>query len=199
MSRAATSKAASPDRRRLILYVTLAVVAIAIVVAVVLGSRTNVVRKAASEAPMNSKLKAGDTAPEFAIQTNGGSFDLAQVSTPVLLEVFATWCPHCQRETAVLNDLAGKYAGKLAIVAVSGSPYGMDGSSPESQLDVNRFGQQFQVRYPIAFDPDLKVAQLYLEGGFPTLVLIDKSKKIVSVKSGEVSPADLEKEIAPVL
>ena len=199
MSRAATSKAATPDRRRLILYVTLAVVAIAIVVAVVLGSRTNVVRKAASEAPMNSKLKAGDTAPEFAIQTNGGSFDLAQVSTPVLLEVFATWCPHCQRETATLNELAGKYAGKLAIVAVSGSPYGIDGSSPESQTDVNRFGQQFQVRYPLAFDQDLKVAQLYLQGGFPTLVLIDRNKKITAIKSGEVTPADLEKLINPVV
>jgi thiol-disulfide isomerase/thioredoxin len=197
MSRAA-AKSSSPDRRKLILYVTLAVVLIAIIVGIGLASR-NVVPKAASDAPMNSKLKTGDAAPAFAVQTNAGPFDLAQVSTPVLLEVFATWCPHCQRETAVLNDVAAKYAGKLAIVAVSGSPYGMDGSSAESQTDVNRFGQEFQVRYPLAFDPDLKVAQLYLQGGFPTIVVIDKSKKITTVKSGEVSPADLDKAIKPVI
>jgi thiol-disulfide isomerase/thioredoxin len=197
MSRAA-AKSAPPDRRRLILYVTLGIVILAIVIGIGLASR-NVVPKSASEAPMNSKLKAGDTAPTFAVQTNAGPFDLAQVSTPVLLEVFATWCPHCQRETAVLNDIATKYAGKVAIVAVSGSPYGMDGSTAESQTDVNRFGQEFQVRYPIAYDPDLKVAQLYLQGGFPTIVMIDKSKKITTVKSGEISQADLEKAIKPVI
>ena len=198
MSRA-TAKSSSPDRRKLILYIVLAAVIVAIVVYVGIASRTNVVPKAASQAPMNSKLKPGDTAPAFAVQTNAGPFDLAQVSTPVLLEVFSTWCPHCQRETAVLNDLSSKYAGKLAIVAVSGSPYAIDGSSPESQTDVNRFGEQFQVRYPLAFDQNLNVAQLYLQGGFPTLVLIDKNKKIKTIKSGEVSPADLQKAIDPVL
>ncbi|HEY0615418.1 MAG TPA: TlpA disulfide reductase family protein [Candidatus Elarobacter sp.] len=197
MSRAA--KSSPPDRRKLILYVILAVVIVAIIVYVGLASRSNVVPKAASEAPMNSKLKAGDTAPSFAVQTNAGPFDLGQVATPVLLEVFATWCPHCQRETAVLNDLSTKYAGKLAIVAVSGSPYAIDGSSGESQTDVNRFGEQFQVRYPLAFDRDLKVAQLYLQGGFPTIVVIDKNKKITAVKSGEIPPAELEKLIKPVL
>jgi thiol-disulfide isomerase/thioredoxin len=198
MSRA-TAKSSSPDRRKLILFIGVAVIIVAIVAWVGIASRNNVVPKAASQAPMNSKLKPGDTAPAFAVQTNAGPFDLAQVSTPVLLEVFATWCPHCQRETAVLNDLSSKYAGKLAIVAVSGSPYAIDGSSPESQTDVNRFGEQFQVRYPLAFDQNLNVAQLYLQGGFPTLVLIDKNKKIKTIKSGEVSPADLQKAIDPVL
>jgi thiol-disulfide isomerase/thioredoxin len=197
MSRQA-SKSSSPDRRKLILYGTLAVIVIAIVVAVGLSSR-NVVPKAASNAPMDSKLKVGDAAPAFTAQTSAGAFDLGQVSTPVLLEVFATWCPHCQRETSVLNDLASKYAGKLQIVAVSGSPYGLDGTTPESQSDVNRFGAQFSVRYPLAYDPELKVGQLYLQGGFPTLVLIDKSKKIRMIKSGEVPEGDFVKAIDTVI
>ena len=37
------------------------------------------------------------------VSSNAGPFDLASVSTPVLLEVFATWCPHCQREVPVVN------------------------------------------------------------------------------------------------
>ena len=133
------------------------------------------------------------------MSTNAGSFDLAQVQTPVLLEVFATWCPHCQRETVILNDLAAKYAGKLAIVAVSGSPYGIDGTHPESQLDVNQFGSQFNVRYPIAFDPDLKVAGLYLKEGFPTIVLIDPAKKIRWMRSGETPEAEIVKGIKSVI
>ncbi len=195
MSRVA-ARSNSPDRRKIVLYATLAVVVIAIVVGIGLASR---VPKAASDAPMLSKLKVGDTAPDFSAATNAGSFDLSGVSTPVLLEVFATWCPHCQRETSVLNGIASRYAGKLALVAVNGSPNGLDGSSPESQADVNQFGAQFNVRYPLAYDPDLKVAHLYLQGGFPTLVLIDKNKKISWIKDGEVAPADLTKAIDKVL
>ncbi len=196
MSRAASKS--SPDRRKTILYAVIALVVVAIVVGIGLASR-NTVPKAASDAPIQSKLKVGDTAPAFTASTNAGQFDLAQINTPVLLEVFATWCPHCQRETTVLNDLATKYAGKLAIVAVSGSPYGIDGSTAESQNDVNRFGAQFQVRYPLAYDPDQKVAQLYLQGGFPTLVLIDKDKKIKWIKSGEVAEPDFVKAINTVI
>ena len=198
MSRSAVAKSARPDRRKLIVWVTLAVIVIAVIVGVGLASR-NYVPKAASQAPVQAHLKAGDTAPEFTAQTNAGPFDLAQVSTPVLLEVFATWCPHCQRETAVLNGVATKFAGKVALVAVSGSPQAIDGNSPESQLDVNNFGAKFNVRYPIAFDPDLKVAQAYLQGGFPTLVLIDKNKKIAWIKAGEVPESELAAQLKKVI
>ncbi len=193
----ARKTSSSPDRRKLIMYVTLIVVIVAVVVGIGLSSR---VQKAATDVQISdSKLNVGDTAPTFAIATNGGNFDLSQVSTPVLLEVFATWCPHCQRETAILNDIATKYAGKVAMVAVSGSPYGVDGSSPETQNDVNGFSQHFAVRYPMAFDPNLHVAQLYIKGGFPTLVLIDKNKKIAWMKSGEIPESDITTAIKGVL
>ena len=198
MSRAAASKTPSADRRKVAIYAVLTVAVVAIIGLVGYFSR-NTVPKAATSAPTASKLKAGDTAPTFAVQTNAGPFDLAQVSTPVLLEVFATWCPHCQRETVILNDIAAKYAGKLAVVAVSGSPYGIDGTKPESQADVNQFGAQFNVRYPIAFDPDVTVGTQYLKAGFPTLVVIDQSKKIRYIDSGEKPEAELVKAIKTVL
>lgn len=198
MNRAAASKSArsGADRRKLFLYVTIGLVVLAAVIGVALGSR---VPKAASDVAMNAKLKVGDTAPPFAVATNAGPFDLSSVSAPVLLEVFATWCPHCQHETVILNQLASKYAGKVAIVAVSGSPYGLDGSTPESQADVMTFGQRFNVRYPIAYDGELKVGQEYLQGGYPTVVLIDKNKKITFIKAGEIPEADLVKALNNVL
>jgi thiol-disulfide isomerase/thioredoxin len=198
MNRAAASKSPSNDRRKVVIYAVLTLAVVAIIGVVGYFSRSSV-PKAATAVQTQSKLKVGDAAPTFAVQTNAGPFDLGQVSTPVLLEVFATWCPHCQRETAILNDLAAKYAGKLAIVAVSGSPYGLDGTKPESQLDVNQFGAQFNVRYPIAYDPELKVGSLYLKAGFPTMVLIDPSKKIRYMDSGEKSEAELLKAIKTVI
>jgi thiol-disulfide isomerase/thioredoxin len=198
MSRAAASKAPSGGRRKVVIYAVL-IIAVVVIIGLVGYFSRSTVPKAATTAPTESKLKAGDAAPTFAVQSNAGPFDLAQVSTPVLLEVFATWCPHCQRETVILNDIAAKYAGKLAVIAVSGSPYGLNGTDPESQLDVNKFGAQFNVRYPIAYDPELKVATQYLRGGFPTMVLIDPAKKIRYIESGEKPEAELVKAIKTVI
>jgi thiol-disulfide isomerase/thioredoxin len=193
MSRTASKTA--PDRRKPILYATIAVVVIAIVVAVGFASRTNVVPENATQSPIQSNLKVGDRAPQFKVDTDAGPFDLNTTDAPVLLEVFATWCPHCQRETAVLNDLAGKYQGKIAMVAVSGDAKDMSYTGPESQADVNRFAQQFAVRYPIAFDPNLTVAHEYLKNGFPTLVLIDKNKKVRWMTDGETPESAIVKAI----
>ena len=186
---------ASGNSRQLIIYVTIAVIVIGVIVAVGLASRNSVVPENATKAVGQSKLKVGDKAPPFTIATNAGNFDLAAVSTPVLLEVFAPWCPHCQKETLVLNDLATKYAGKLAIVAVSGDAVDYDHNAPESESNVHVFADQYQTRYPLAFDRDLKVATLYLHSGFPSVYIIDAKKRIRFQQEGEIPEADLVKAI----
>jgi peroxiredoxin len=185
------------QRRRIAVIASLSVLAIVIIVAVVLASR---VPKAASDAPSAASLTVGQPAPEFAVSTTAGSFDLAQAGgKPTLLEVFATWCPHCQRETAVLNDLYPKVKSKINLVAVSGSPYAMDETQPESQADVVAFMQKFAVTYPIAFDPNLDVAKKYLQGGFPTVVLIGANGKVQAIRDGEIPEADIVKAIGASL
>ncbi len=181
---------AQAKRRRTILIASFALLALVIVVAVALGSR---VPKAASDAPISAQLTVGQKAPAFAVSTTGGPFDLAQAAgKPTLLEVFATWCPHCQRETSVLNGLYATYKDSINLVAVSGSPYGMDSSGPESQADVVAFMTRFNVHYPVAFDPNLSVAKSYLQGGFPTVVLIGRDGTVQAIRDGEIPVADLK-------
>lgn len=160
----------------------------------------------ASQSPVVGKAQVGQTAPEFAASTTGGFFDLAKTGKPVFLEVFATWCPHCQRETAVVDKLYAAYGSRVAFVAVSGSATAMDGSSESSPLDVLNFAQRFDVRYPIAYDPLIRepnnpksVANLYLQGGFPTFAVIGKDKKVTYLNTGEISYDDLAAEIKKVL
>ena len=43
----------------------------------------------------------------------------------------------------------------------------MDGTSAASTLDVLQWARRFNVQYPVAYDPLLNVANLYLQGGFP--------------------------------
>lgn len=184
---------------------TLGIVTALIVLAIAIGafafmrfSPQNQQVERASKAPTLGAAQAGQKAPQFTAASTAGAFDLENVDKPVFLEIFATWCPHCQRETATINRLYHQYNGRVDFIAVSGSDTGMDGTSPSSQLDVINFQQRFHVEYPLAYDGSLNVANLYLKGGFPTIAVIDKNKTISYLNSGEVTYAELEREVKKV-
>lgn len=191
---------------------TLAVTSIGILLLIVAGAIawyfTHPSRKLqnASQSPIVGKAQVGQPAPEFQASTTAGFFDLAKTKQPVFLEVFATWCPHCQHETAVVDRLYGAYGKRVAFVAVSGSGTAMDGTSESSPVDVLNFAQQFNVRYPIAYDPLIRepnnpksVANLYLQGGFPTFAIIGKDKNVSYLSSGEIPYDQLAAELNKVL
>jgi thiol-disulfide isomerase/thioredoxin len=193
-------KAKAPARNSLrtwIIYGSIALVVLGVITAVAYSSRTNA-RPITFPTPV--KLQIGQAAPEFTAATTQGPFDLAKASgKPVLLEIFATWCPHCQRETAVLNALYDAYKTQVDFVAVSGNMVGMDATSPASQEDVMNFVQRFKVRYPVAYDPDLTVANKYMQSGYPSIVIIGKDGKIFSLSSGETAPETLQKALDAAL
>lgn len=201
MSKAKRAIIAPPEvnrraqRNRTILYVTFGLVVVILIAVVAFYSR---VPKTATNLQQAADIKVGDTAPEFSVATTDGPFDLKQTlasGKPVFLEVFATWCPHCQHEVTVIDGLYKRFGSKIAFVGVSGSPYGMDGQSPASQSDVINFQQEFGVKYPIAFDGNLDVAGKYLQNGFPTLVVIDRTGKVAYLNSGEIAGSELTKQI----
>jgi thiol-disulfide isomerase/thioredoxin len=176
------------------------VAAIAIVAALVYHfgpARSSIV--AASQSPTIGKAQLGQRAPQFVVATNAGLFDLNAATKPVFLEVFATWCPHCQRETKVIDRLYDQYKTRVAFVAVSGSNAAMDESSSSSELDVLDWIRKFNVKYPVAYDPLLSVSNLYLQGGFPTLAIIGTNKSIDYLDSGEIGYPDLDSAIRKVL
>ena len=154
---------------------------------------------AASQTPTVGKAQLGQRAPQFTVATNTGYFDLDATRKPVFVEVFATWCPHCQRETKVIDRLYSTYRSRVAFVAVSGSNTAMDGSSDSSELDVLNWIKQFNVRYPVAYDPLLNVANLYMQGGFPTVAIVGADKKITYLDDGEITYAELNDAIRKVL
>ena len=145
-------------------------VVVVIVVAAVLvynaGSSHGSVQTA-SQAPIVGKAALSKTAPQFEVSTTAGLFNLSKTQKPVFLEVFATWCPHCQRMTSVVDRLYAAYRSRVDFVAVSGSDTAMDGTSSSSQRDVLDWVKRFNVKYPVGYDPILDVANLYLAGWFP--------------------------------
>ncbi len=145
----------------------------------------------ASVSPVVGKVQVGRPAPDFEVATTAGLFTLSKADKPVFLEVFATWCPHCQHEVPIIDRVYQRYRGEVDFVGVSGSDTGMDGTSASSELDVLDWVKRFKVRYPVAYDPVLNVANLYLQGGFPTIAIIGRDKNVVYLNSGEISYDEL--------
>lgn len=187
--------------RRPLIVTTVAIAAIIVIAAIAfyfLGPGHQRVQNA-STSPIVGKAQVGSPAPNFQVATTAGYFDLSKTDKPVFLEVFATWCPHCQRMTTVIDRLYRKYGRNVDFVGVSGSNTAMDGTSTSSENDVLQWVRRFNVQYPVAYDPVLNVANLYLQGGFPTLAVIGRDKHVLYLNSGEVSFDELSAAIEKAL
>lgn len=136
--------------------------------------------------------KAGTHAPPLSVQTPQGPITSDTLAgKPYLLELFATWCPHCQRMTAVLKSLRAKVPeSRFEMLSVSASPYAMHATeaNPErsTQADVDQFDAMFNVTWPTAFDGDLNVARTWGLSGFPQIYIVNAKGIIVYANAGEV-------------
>jgi len=173
-------------------------VVIIIIYAVLHGNRAVPGSAVATGAPdLPPQLTAGTRAPAFQLPSKIGAFSSSSLAgTPYLLEIFATWCPHCQRMTKVLRAIRAQVPeSRLAMVSVTGSPYAAnstpDSLVPENQADVDTFESTYGVTWPSLLDTDLVVAKKFGLNGFPTIFVVDKHGTIVYASSGEVSQSVL--------
>ncbi len=121
----------------------------------------------AARPPLNKDLlPVGSRAPAFALKTaTGTEVSLADFSgKAVLLEFFATWCPHCQAETPHLIKLAGSLSpSRYAFLSVNA-----DG---EDAASVYAFDRYFKVPYSTLLDPSSRPGSFF-QAGAPGAVSI---------------------------
>jgi len=178
-----------------------AVLAMVAIIAYAVVQRNSQVSGAAVSPDATQSLpppaKVGSLAPDFSIAFKGGAITSKSVAgMPYMLEIFATWCPHCQRMTTVLRDIRKKFPpDKFAMVSVTGSPIGMastpDKTVPEDQADVDAFDSLYKVTWPSAYDKDMTVAKAWGFEGFPGIFIVDKRGVIVYQHSGEADEKTL--------
>lgn len=141
----------------------------------------------------------GSQAVPFEIDTPIGPFTSASLAgKPYLLEIFASWCPHCQRETKILRAIRAKVPpSKLSMISVTGSLFGqgstVGNNVAESQAGVNAFDKQYGVTWPAFYDGNLTVARLWGMIGFPAIYIVDKNGVIRYYGAGDIDEASLMK------
>ncbi len=145
------------------------------------------------------KASGTEEAPDFTativanpIEPGQTKLDMGKLrGHPVVLDFWATWCGPCQAEAPIVNGLSQRFKDKgLVVVGVNTSD--ADGLAA-------KFAARKNLSFPIVYDADNAIANKYHVDNLPTLIVVSKDGKMVAVRHGVTSDADLERLVRQVL
>lgn len=128
---------------------------------------------------------AGQAMPVYTTELlGGGTFDIAKErGNVVMLNLWATWCGPCRFEIPELQTLHDKHSTQgFKVVGVSVDEGGAE--------EVQPFVTEQKITYPIALDPQGKLANIFQTDILPTTVLVDRNGQIVWRQAGAISAND---------
>lgn len=130
----------------------------------------------AREAKGIDRSHKGEPAPTVKFKNpDGGSFDLGKFKgSPVLVNLWASWCAPCIKELPTLQELEQAQAdeGNLGIIAVS------QDMAPQGSVDAF-LGERDIGRFAAYHDPDMKLTSALGVQIMPTTILYDRDGKEV--------------------
>ena len=150
-----------------------------------------------SDGAASGPPRVGDPLPEFsAVLMAGEGMDGDSVSlasyrgAPVLVNLWATWCPPCRAEMPYLETVAQDYAADgLRIVGIS--------TDQRGALDqVRDVVAERGVTYDILLDPRARSTDLFGAFGLPVTFLADAEGRITWMRLGPLEEGDPEFEAA---
>lgn len=138
--------------------------------------------QAFSQAP--SKLKPGDSAPNFRVKLlDGSKVQLKELrGRVVVLNFWFMACPPCLLEMPDLNELVDHFQGK---------PVSFIALTPDTAPELKKFLEVRQFKYDIAPE-STHVADQYGVAAAPVHIVITPEGKIHSVQYGVINQLDRE-------
>ncbi len=134
----------------------------------------------------------GSPAQDFTATTvEGKAVSLSDYrGQPVWLTFGASWCAACQAESPDIQAayLSHKSRG-VVVLSVSIS---------EDTAAVRDFGDRTGLTFPMVADPDTRVASAYRVLGIPAHFFIDRSGVLRSMKTGSLSPENMNKALKAI-
>jgi thiol-disulfide isomerase/thioredoxin len=113
----------------------------------------------------------------------------AQRGTPVLLNVWASWCGPCVKEAPALAGLAKEYAGRVTFV-------GLDVNDPVA--NARAFIAKYRWSFPSVADPKGQVRNGLGYIGQPVTVLYDAEGTTRFAQAGDIDVTRIRRALASV-
>ena len=168
------------SRRRLAAGIAALVVGVAVLVAGVVAARdTGGARPVATGSGARVKLARTDL-------ITGARVDLAQFAgKPVVVNVWASWCPGCNDEASDLAEFAHEHPEAQVV--------GLD--IRDTRDDARAFYRRWGWRHPSIFDPSGELASRLGLQGLPSTFVLDSDHRIVSRIVGATDLAGFEEAL----
>lgn len=142
----------------------------------------------------NSPFAVGSPPPDFAFAHDGKVMSVSQLKgKPVLINVFASWCPPCNMEMPDIQAAYEKNKGKnLVIIAVS---------TDDGITEAKQFYSKYNLTMPVVpgSTAGMSIGMAYNVTGIPTSIFVDKEGKVVDIYPGMLDAGTLEEKIARIL
>jgi thiol-disulfide isomerase/thioredoxin len=113
----------------------------------------------------------------------GGTASFADYrGTPLVVNVWAAWCPPCQQEMPAFEQVHQAMGDRVRFV-------GLDRA--DSRSDAQAFAKQRNITYDLLFDPDDTFAPQIGVAVMPTTLLVSADGVVVKTLAGTVSADEL--------
>ncbi|HVM12452.1 MAG TPA: TlpA disulfide reductase family protein, partial [Actinomycetota bacterium] len=110
--------------------------------------------------------------------------------TPVVVNIWGSWCPPCREEAPVLARISEKYEGRVRFIGVD---------ILDEREAAREFIREYGWTYPSVFDPQARIRDEMGYVGQPITVIHDREGEIAFEWNGAISAERLEAEIQKVL
>jgi thiol-disulfide isomerase/thioredoxin len=108
----------------------------------------------------------------------------------VVLNFWATWCAPCRVEMPELQRFYDEYQNEVAFIAVN------VGETPEQ---AQAFVDELGLRFPVALDEDLTLADHFTLRGQPTTIVLNPEGEVAYHHTGVINQALLAEQVMAAL
>jgi len=137
-------------------------------------------------------LRLGRDAPDFTLNLfEGGTFTLSEKGgKPVVVNIWASWCPSCREEAPVLEEGWRQFKDRGVIF--------VDVDWQDNREDALKFIEEFNITYPNGPD-ESNIYFDYGATGVPESFFINREGKIVLKFVGPMKPEQLSAFVEELL
>jgi len=112
-----------------------------------------------------------------------------QHGTPVVVNIWASWCPPCKEEAPAFADAAARYGDRVRFIGVD---------TQDNRSGGAEFIGHYGLPYPSVFDPTNEIAVSFGLYSPPATLFFDANGKLVRTVPGQISPDDLDRGLREI-
>ena len=138
----------------------------------------------------------GQQLPEFKMTSQDGK--LIAISElydkPMLVVEWASWCPHCQKQLPIVQQMYEKYGDQIHFVLLN-----MNEPGKETKETADQYIKEKGYTFPYYYDEDQSAADLLQVQTIPSMYLVTKQQQVKNVLVNHTTAESFSKELQELL